>query len=214
MYAVAQHSVYEDDPLGRLQRTAHFLGATIFGSGTDARQAIDIVNHIHTTVTGTLPDGRTYRADDPHLIGWVHATEVDSFLSAHQRYGLEPLSDSDCDRYIADMAIVSAELGGQVLPQNQAELAEVLEMYRAECRATPECRDTTRFLFAPQLPITVLPFYGVIFGAATALLPAWARSMLLLPVAPGLDPLVIRPAAATITRALRWAAPIQPVNAN
>lgn len=207
MYAVAQHSSYDEDPLGRLQRTAYFLGATIFGSGTEAQKAFDVVNSIHARVKGVLPDGRIYRADDPHLLGWVHATEVDSFLAAYQRYGSRRLTEAEADRYVADMAIVGAQLGADELPQNQAELAAMLDMYRAECRPTRECREATRFLFAPQLPISVLPFYGVIFSASTAMLPAWARSMLLLPVAPGLDPLVLRPAANALVRSLRWAAP-------
>ena len=207
MYAVSEHSNYEADPLGRLNRTAHFLGATVFGSGAEGKQAVDIVKTIHARVTGQLPDGTLYRADDPHLLGWVHVTEVDSFLAAHQKYGRQPLNDEQADRYVKDMAIVGHALGAEDLPTNRAELAAALDMYREECEPTRECRDTTRWLFAPNLPITVLPFYGVIFAASAAMLPGWARSMLLLPVAPGIDPLVIRPAAEVITRALRWAGP-------
>ncbi|MEM7092007.1 MAG: oxygenase MpaB family protein [Actinomycetota bacterium] len=206
-YAVHEHSAYESDPLGRLQRTAYFLGATVYGSGTAGRQAVDVVRSIHTRVTGQLPDGRLYRADDPHLLGWVHATEVDSFLTAYKLYGSEPISEDAADRYVADMGIIAEALGADDLPQNQAELAAVLDMYRAECAATPECRDLTRFLFAPQLPLPTLPFYGVIFAASAAMLPAWARSMLLLPIGPGLDRVAIRPAADVLTRALRWAGP-------
>ena len=207
VYAVAQHSAYERDPLGRLQRTAYFLGATVFGSGTDAEKAIERVKKIHSRVKGQMPDGSLYRADDPHLLGWVHATEVDSFLRAYQTYGPTRLTGDQADRYVADMAIVGEALGADELPYSRSELAAVLDMYQAEARPTTECRDATRFLFAPQLPITVLPFYGLIFSAAVGSLPAWARSMLLLPVAPGIDPLVLRPAARTLTHVLRWASP-------
>ena len=31
---------------------------------------------------GIAPDGRPYEARDPRLLGWVHVTEVDSFLAA------------------------------------------------------------------------------------------------------------------------------------
>ena len=41
------------------------------------------------------PDGRTYRASDPHLLHWVHLAEVDSFLAAYQRYGAAPLGTID-----------------------------------------------------------------------------------------------------------------------
>lgn len=205
MYAVAEHSDYEDDPLGRLQRTARFLADTMFGTATQANDAIHIVRTVHSHVRGTLPDGRIYRADDPHLLGWVHATEVDSFLTAYQRYGERRLSKAECDRYVADMSIVGEALGVEDAPQSCAELAAMIDSYRDELRPTRQCRDATRFLFAPPLPIGVLPFYGLIFSSAVALLPRWSRSMLLLPVAPGIDPLVLNPATTALTKTLRWA---------
>lgn len=207
MYAVANHSDYLNDPLGRLHRTGDFLGATTFGSAEQARQAFAIVKTIHARVTGTMPDGTIYRADDPHLLGWVHATEVDSFLSAYQRYGAHRLTEQQADQYVADMAVLGEQLGMDDAPRSQAELAAMLDMYRQELTPTHECRQTTRFLFAPPLPLTLLPFYGLVFSGAAALLPHYARSMLLLPVAPGIDPLLIRPAVRAITSALRWSHP-------
>lgn len=205
MYAVAEHSDYLNDPLGRLHRTGDFIGSTTFGTAEQARQAFQQVRTIHARVTGIMPDGTIYRADDPHLLGWVHATEVDSFLTAYQRYGAAPLTASEADRYVADMAVLGEELGMDEAPRTRAELAAMLDMYRRELAPSPECRRTTRFLFAPSLPITLLPFYGLVFSGAAALLPAYARSMLLLPVAPGIDPFLLRPAVRAITSALRWA---------
>ena len=152
-----------------------------------------------------MPDGTIYRADDPRLLGWVHASEIDSFLTAHQKYGGTRLSPHECDRYVADMSIIGSALGVDNAPQSRAELAAVLDSYRSELAPSKECRDATRFLFAPALPIGVLPFYGLIFSSAVAMLPRWARSMLLLPVAPGIDPFVLRPAMTTMMYALRWA---------
>lgn len=205
MQAVAEHSDYQHDPLGRLQRTAQFLGQTTYGTGADANEAIARVRAIHEQVVGTLPDGTLYRADDPRLLGWVHATEVDSFLAGYQRYGARPLDPDECDRYVADMAVIGDALGVDDAPESRAELAAMLDSFRDELEPTQACRDATRFLFAPQLPIGVLPFYGLIFSSAVALLPGWARSMLLLPVAPGIDPFVLRPATSALTHALRWA---------
>jgi len=90
MAAVDDHSGYKGDPWGRLARTSAFLATTTFGTATDAQQAIDIVRAVHRYITGTAPDGRPYRADDPHLLRWVHVAEIDSFLAAHQRYGDGP----------------------------------------------------------------------------------------------------------------------------
>jgi len=205
MHAVAEHSDYEHDPLGRLQRTALFLGQTTYGSGADANAAIARVRAIHEQVVGTLPDGTIYRADDPRLLGWVHVTEVDSFLAAYQRYGARRLDDDECDRYVADMAVIGEALGVDDAPESRAELAAMIDSFRDELEPTRACRDATRFLFAPPLPIGVLPFYGLIFSSSVALLPEWARSMLLLPVAPGIDPFVLRPATRALTNTLRWA---------
>ena len=205
MFGVAEHSDYEHDPLGRLQRTASFLGKTTYGTGAEANEAINIVRAIHSRVVGTMPDGTIYRADDPRLLGWVHATEVDSFLTGYQKYGATRLSPDECDRYIADMGVIGTALGMDDAPQSQAELAAMLDSYRDELAPSKQCRDATRFLFAPALPIGVLPFYGLIFSSAVAMLPRWARAMLLLPVAPGIDPLLLRPAMSALTRGLRWA---------
>ncbi len=52
------------------------------------------VHAVHEHVVGVARDGRPYRANDPHLLRWVHVAEVDSFLAAHERYGDEPLTDA------------------------------------------------------------------------------------------------------------------------
>ncbi|HYS40081.1 MAG TPA: oxygenase MpaB family protein, partial [Pseudonocardiaceae bacterium] len=87
MAAVAAHSGYRGDPWGRLQRTAAFIAVTTFGTATDAEAAIERIRAVHDRVHGTSPDGRPYRANDPHLLAWVHVAEVDSFLRCYQRYG-------------------------------------------------------------------------------------------------------------------------------
>jgi uncharacterized protein (DUF2236 family) len=91
MAAVAEHSDYRSDPWGRLQRTSTFIATTTYGTARDAQRAVDKVRGVHRRVHGTAPDGRPYRADDPHLLDWVHVAEVDSFLRCHQRYGTAPL---------------------------------------------------------------------------------------------------------------------------
>jgi len=205
MYAVSQHSAFRQDPLGRLQRTSAFLGATIFGSGTEAQQAVDIVRKVHTRVEGVMPDGEPYAASDPHLLRWVHITEVDSFLRAFQQYGTASVSPSQADEYVDGMARVGLALGMEDAPRSVAELANDLERYRPELHGTPWSEEATLFLASPPLPLSVLPAYGLMFAAATASLPWWARNMLMLPVPPGIDRLAIRPVAKLMTRSLTWA---------
>ena len=90
MAGVAEHSDYRGDPWGRLQRTSTFLAVTTFGTATDAQRAVDRVRGIHRRVHGVAPDGKPYRADDPHLLEWVHIAEVDSFLKAYQPTSVTP----------------------------------------------------------------------------------------------------------------------------
>jgi len=78
MAGVAGHSDYREDPWGRLQRTSFFIAATTFGPVAEADRAIARVRGVLRRVHGTAPDGRPYDAADPHLLGWVHAAEVDT----------------------------------------------------------------------------------------------------------------------------------------
>ena len=104
MAGVAGHSGYKGDPWGRLQRTTHFLATTTFGTVEDAEAAIARVRGIHERVRGHDPQGRPYRASDPRLLRWVHVAEAHSFLTAHQRYAVEPLTAAEADTYVAQSA--------------------------------------------------------------------------------------------------------------
>jgi uncharacterized protein (DUF2236 family) len=206
MAAVAAHSGYRGDPWGRLQRTSAFLAVTTFGAAADAERAVAQVRRIHARVGGTTADGEPYRASDPHLLGWVHAAEVDSFLRAHRRYGAQPLDDAGYDAYVADTARVGAALGVLDPPRDRAQLAAVLDAYRPELRATPDARDAARFLLlTPPVPWAARPAYAVLAANAVALLPVWARVPLRLPYLPVTEATGVRWAGQGLTRAIRWA---------
>ena len=203
MAGVSDHSDYRDDPWGRLHRTGRYIGATTFGNTETADRSIEIVRTIHERVTGTAPDGRPYAANDPHLLLWVHVTEVDSFLSAFERHGYGRLTDWEKDRYVAEMAEIGRRLGVVDPPTNRGELAESLEAFRAECSAGPQAREAVRFLLFPPFPLALRGAYGLITTAAVADLPSWARSMLRLPMPPGMSG-VIKPSATALTRVVGW----------
>ena len=205
MAGVADHSTYRSDPLGRLHRTGRFIGATTFGTTEEAEQAIVAVRRIHTRITGTTPDGTPYDATDPHLLQWVHCTEIDSFLRARERYGATPLGPGRADRYVEEMAVVAERLGVVDPPRTQAELRRTLSSYRPELAVGRQARETVRFLAWPPLPLAARPAYAVTFSAAVSMLPGFARRRLWLPVAPLAEPLAIRPAATALLRTLGWA---------
>ncbi|PKW05471.1 Uncharacterized conserved protein, DUF2236 family [Streptomyces sp. 1222.5] len=206
MAAVAAHSGYRGDPWGRLQRTSTFLAVTTYGTAEDAQGAVDHVRAIHERIRGRTGDGSAYHAADAHLLGWVHAAQTDSFLRAHQHYGARPLDTAACDAYVADTARIAESLGVTDPPRDLRGLTRSLAAYRPELRATGEARAAARFLLLqPPLPLMARPFYAGLAANAVALLPSWARSMLLLPRIPVLEDLAVRPAGQALTRTIRWA---------
>lgn len=200
MAGVAGHSGFRADPWGRLARTSHYLATTTYGTIEHAQEAIGTVRGVHERVRGRAPDGRPYRASDPHLLRWVHVAEVWSFLTAHQRYGEQPLSDEAADEYVAQAARPARLLGATDLPTTVADLRSALATYRPELAATPAARDAAHFLLRePPLPLAARPGYVLLASGAVAILPPWARRALELP-----EHWYAAPAGKLGTRAVRW----------
>lgn len=203
MAGVAGHSGYRGDPWGRLERTSTFLAFTTFGTADDAQAMVDRIRGVHERVRGKAPDGREYRASDPHLLTWVHCAEADSFLRAHQRYGARPLTAEGADEYVDQVARVARALGATHVPTSVAELDAALEAYRPELEATEAAMDTAAFLLRePPLPGLARLGYRPLAAGAVQLLPAWARDEL------GIGGWATRLAGgaggALATRAVRW----------
>jgi len=206
MAGVAGHSGYKGDPWGRLQRTSTFLATTTFGTIEDAEALIARIRGIHGGVRGKAPDGRPYAATDPHLLKWVHIAEADSFLQAHQRYAVTPLTPAEADSYVAQLCVVANRLGVIDPPTTVAELDAAIASYRPELEGTPAARDAARFLLLhPPLPWTARPGYGALAGAAVALLPPWAREHLALPYLPLAEKAFALPVGGAATSVIRWA---------
>ncbi|MPZ61544.1 MAG: DUF2236 domain-containing protein [Propionibacteriales bacterium] len=201
MAAVEQHSGYRGDPWGRLQRTSEFLAVTTYGTAEDAEAAVARVRAVHARVSGRTP----YAADDPHLLGWVHVAEIDSFLRAHQRYGDRPLDQAGRDGYVEDTAVVARALGVPDPPVSERELAARLAYYRPELMSTPEARAAARFLLVhAPIPWVARPGYATLSAAAVGLLPWWARWPLRLPWLPIAEAIVVRASGTVVTSAIRW----------
>ncbi len=178
MAGVAQHSDYQDDPWGRLQRTVDYVVTTTFGDIATALAAGARVRAVHARVRGVDPvTGRAYRADDPDLLLWVHAVEAHSFLAAYRRYG-GPLSSADADRYLAEM-VRAAELVGldpAQVPASTGELRGYLQGVHG-LTLTPAARAAMGRILSPPMPLPLRPLWAVPTTAAVALLPQWARDL-------------------------------------
>ncbi len=202
MTAVSEHSGYRGDLWGRLARTSTFLAMTTFGAEPDAQRAVDIVRAVHRRVTGTLPDGTAYAADDPRLLMWVHIAEIESFLLAHQVYGRHPLDQAGRDAYVAEAGFVARRLGVLDPPTTEAALAETMAAFRPDLRAVPAAHEAIDHLRrrAP-LPPGSRPAYDALWRAAADLMPAWGRAELGLPHHPRSS----RVLGKIATTGIRWA---------
>jgi uncharacterized protein (DUF2236 family) len=206
MRGVAEHSGYRGDMWGRLARTSRFLAVTTFGHEDDAQQAVDIVHAIHKRVVGVMDDGTPYAANDPHLLGWVHVAEVDSFLLTHQRHGARPLDGTGCDEYLAQTATVAARLGVLDPPRDRAALRRALDRHGPSLARTPASDDVARFLLAePPLPRAARGVYALLAAAAWTSLPGAARRMIPVPAHVRALAPIARTGGEAATRAIRWA---------
>lgn len=206
MAGVAGHSGFRSDPWGRLQRTSAYIATTTFGTTPHADDLVARVRSVHDRVRGKAEDGRSYAASDPHLLGWVHAAEIGSFLRAYQLYGPGPLSSGEADRYVEQTAVIAELVGVVGPPRSVADLRRVLDGYRAELEPTPASRDAARFLvLRPPLPLAARPGYTLLCAGALASLPAWARTMVGLPLPTLVAAGIARPAGRVAAGVVRWA---------
>ncbi len=209
MAGVAEHSSYQEDPLGRLHRTASFVARTTFGTVAEAEAAIDQVHRVHRRVRGIAPDGRPYSADDPDLVTFIHVAEVASFLTSSQRYGSRPLTPEECDRYYAEVAPVALALGATWVPRSSEEVESYLLRIRPQLYAGPQARAARDWLLrgVARRP-GERAVYSLVVAAAIGVLPGWARRELGLSIAGPLDLLVdtaaVAPLARGLSTALRW----------
>lgn len=181
---VADHSRYQEDPLGRLSRTSAFVTATAFGATPEVAEAVAIVQRAHRPVRGRSHRDREYSAVNPDLAAWVHNVLTDSFLTTNQVFGRSRLSTADADRFVHEQTRIGTKLGSDPLPDTAAALAQWLVTH-PEIEASPAMRDTVRFLKRPPLPWPVRLVYRVLFAAAAATIPPRIREIMGLRRYPG-----------------------------
>ena len=201
---VWDHSDVHSDMLGRLRRTARFIATTTYAHRDSALHAIARVRAIHEQVSGTLPDGTSYRATEPALLAWVHVAGAINFLDGWRRYAEPAMSRADQDSYFAQSGEVARLLDADPVPRTRGEAERLIDHYRPVLRAderTFAFRDLV--LKAPPPSIAGTPVQMLLMGAAVDLLPPFAREMHGLS-RPALPP-VVRGATFGIAQTIRWA---------
>lgn len=202
---VWDHSNFRQDMHGRLRRTARFISTTTYGDKQEAQAAIATVRRVHDHVTGTLPDGTPYCANDPALLAWVHVTETSSFLDAWIRYGEPMMSLADQDRYFAQVGEVGEALGADPVPRSRAEAQRIIAEKRPQLKVDARTREISSLILkgqgAPQ--VGEVP-RKLAMQAAVDLLPDWARKMHGLALSP-LERPIVRAGTFGVAQTLRWA---------
>lgn len=192
---VLVHSDFKADPWGRLLRTANYVGTITFGTAAEAEAAAARVRGLHGKVAGADPTtGVRYRADDPHLLTWVHCCEVDSFLQVTRRAGLA-LSSFEADRYVFEQVRAAELLGCQrgVVPSSVGELSAYFRVMRKELHVDARARRIASYVLWPPMPtwVSLLTPARPGWVAASTLglttLPRWARRLYGLPGLPLTD---------------------------
>ena len=202
---VWDHSGFRRDMAGRLKRTARFVGVATYGSTDQVAAAVARVRRVHGRVRGHLPDGTPYAADDPALLTWVHAAEVDAFLRAHLRYRDPWFPGAEQDRYLREQAQLARMLGAADVPESRGALAAYFARVRPALRADARTRAVSRLMLAQPSPsLATAPANAVMLRAGVELLPGWARRMHGLSV-PFPGAIGVRMGALGVGGVLRWA---------
>jgi uncharacterized protein (DUF2236 family) len=202
---VWDHSNFRSGMQGRLQRTARFIAVTTYGAPAEADALISRVRAIHDRISGVMPDGTPYAANDPALLGWVHLAGASSFLDAWIRYAEPAMPKADQDRYFYEMAKVADALGASPVPRSRAQARAQLEATRPRLRVDGRTREVARIVLdRPGGDAMTEPLRILVMKAALDLLPPWARRMHDLHALPLTRPLV-HFGALGLARTLRWA---------
>ena len=201
---VWDHSDVAENQLGRLRRTARFIAVTTYGHRDQALAAIAAVKAIHEKVSGTLVDGRPYRATDPRLLAWVHVAGAVNFLDGWRRYAEPRMSSSDQDRYFAESGEIARLLDANPVPRTRLEAERLIDEFRSELHCdsrTKAFRDLV--LHGKASSPAEGPVQRLLMNAAVDLMPAFARRMHGLSP-PALPPLV-RGVTLGLASTIRWA---------
>jgi len=175
---VHDHSNFRQDLVGRLRRTTAFVAGTSYAPAAEVEKLVERVRRIHARIAGTLPDGRTYAADDPELLTWVHVTEAHGFLEGCRRYCRE-VPAAIADRYYDEYRRVAEALGAREVPASEAQVHDYFAAQQPQLRMDARAREVLEVLEAVRLPVPLPGLSRELFlSAGAALLPDWAQQLL------------------------------------
>lgn len=202
---VWDHSTFKVDPIRRMERTGMAAMAVTYGPTAMAEQTFRRVTRMHERVTGTTHDGASYRAMEPELLTWVHATASWGFLNAYKRYVDPGLSREDESRYYREGEVVGKGFGAEWVPTS----ADEMDAYMAEMTPKLYANETVQEFLALVRDATPLgpagkPLQRLVTQAAIDLLPEELQRQCGVAVSAAARP-VVRPAMRALASSLGFA---------
>ena len=146
---VDEHSDFRIRPMYRLRRTIRLTMAIVFGDRETAMAAARSVNKVHARVSG-----HEYRALDPDLLLWVHATLVDTALVTYETF-VRRLPEQEREGFYQEMKLLGEVLG---IPSRRfpASVGDFDEYVRAcvgdgEVKVGATALDLSKLVVRPRL---------------------------------------------------------------
>ena len=175
---VWDHSSFRRDPGNRIRRTAQGALITAFAARSHFETFAQRVNAIHRHVQGTTAEGQDYRADDPELLRWVHATAAYAFLEAYAAL-VHPVPSEEADCFYAESAVGAAYYGVAHPPRTQSEMGLYLASMRPLLSSSKELKEFLSIMrTGPVLPPATRWLQPILVRAAIETLPPSLRASL------------------------------------
>ena len=177
---VAQFSNYRAEPWKRLYRTLDTTLKIVFGDRETSAAASARLRRFHTRVNGSDDRGDPFRALDPELLLWVHATLIDTSLTVYQRY-VRALTASELDRYYEEMKTLGEaySIPRDAMPSDYGGFRDYWDSMLADgLRVTATTRDVADAVLRPDLMPLAWPAVELVRLVTVGTLPPSLRSEL------------------------------------
>jgi uncharacterized protein (DUF2236 family) len=172
---VAQHSHFDEDPLGRLYRTMRAMWSIGFDEKQRAAAALERVKNVHRRVQGTIPPseplsaGTPYDALDLELLFWVHATLIDTAIVVYDALVM-PLSPDEKSHYYNDSKKLAHlfDIPEKLVPASLEDFNKYMErmLTAGDVEVGPTARTLAEAILYPR-PLMLRPA-GPLFRLITA----------------------------------------------
>jgi len=186
---LVEHSTFRGGAAAAARRshgTVRAMLSLTFGDDAAREDTLARIRRIHERVRGRLPHaagpfpaGTPYRADDPDLLLWVHATLLESIVDIYLRV-VGPLTRAELDAFCAQAAATLLALGGDAgsAPRTWADLRRCLDrtLESDVLVVTPPARAIAHAVLTPAFAGVLLPGAGLHRLMTIGLLPAPVRA--------------------------------------